>query len=113
MTRTSRPVADPVAGISYLCELCGGRAHAYSEDDGRTVDVWDLCRSCNAAFEDLAQALEAARPAAPQHNLRSVWCRTAEAVGEFPVDGEVCPLCQPDTIPGQLELDDRATVDPL
>lgn len=52
------PVADPVAGIMDQCLLCGGHAYAYSADDGRTVEVWELCRPCNSAFHFLAVGLE-------------------------------------------------------
>lgn len=81
-----RPVADPVTGIGYECVLCGGHAHAYSEDDGHTVDVWELCRTCNAAFEDLARALEAA----------------AEAR-----QGRLEVVAGVDQVAGQLELEDQ------
>jgi len=76
-----RPLADPVAGIGYECLLCGGRAHAYTADGGQTVEVWELCRTCNSAFHFLAVGLEllAALPATP----------AAEQ------------------IPGQLELEDE------
>lgn len=63
MSGLGRPVADPVAGIGYECLLCGGHAHAYSEDEGHTVDVWELCRRCNSAFAGLADALAAAEDA--------------------------------------------------
>lgn len=59
---TRRPVADPVAGIGYPCLLCGGHAHAYSEDGGHTVEVWDLCRSCNQAFVAAAERVAATLP---------------------------------------------------
>ena len=52
------PVADAVAGVYYLCQLCGKHAHAYTADDGQTLEVWDLCRTCNSAFHFLAVGLE-------------------------------------------------------
>jgi hypothetical protein len=72
-------VADPVAGIGYLCQLCGGHAHAYSEDGGHTVEVWDLCQACNDAFEDLADRVAAIGTTAPAGGV--------------------------DQVPGQLELE--------
>jgi hypothetical protein len=81
--RLGRPVADPV-GIGYECQLCGGHAQAYSADGGRTVDVWELCRACNATFAGLAQALADAQVARE---------RRAEAVAQVAGQLELGPVC--------------------
>jgi hypothetical protein len=73
-----RIIADPVAGIHDQCLLCGGQAHAYSEDGGHTLEVWDLCRRCNAAFVAAAE-------------------RVAATLGPHPIVAQVI---------GQIELDD-------
>jgi hypothetical protein len=71
---------DPVAGIHARCLLCGGQAHAYTADDGHTVEVWDLCRRCNDAFVELAAQV-------------TTWAQPAPAA----------PAVEP--VPGQLDLD--------
>jgi hypothetical protein len=77
--------ADPVAGIHDQCLLCGGQAHAYSEDGGHTLEVWDLCRRCNAAFVAAAERVAATLP----------------TVLEGPAADAVVRIA------GQLELDDQ------
>jgi hypothetical protein len=78
-----RPVADAVAGISYECLLCGGHAHAYSADGGQTVDVWDLCRTCNAAFHFLAVGLELLAATAP--------AAVDQLAGQLELEADVAP----------------------
>lgn len=82
---TQRPHADPVAGIHYQCLLCGGHAHAFTEDGGHTVTVWELCRPCNDAFVAAAERVAATMP----------MVHTGPAAAALEV------------LAGQLELDDE------
>lgn len=54
---------DAAAKAGHVCLLCGGRAVVQglepgTHGDGHTIDVWELCQTCNSAFHFLAVGLQ-------------------------------------------------------